>query len=487
MQMDKDKNDVNEEVQNTQEGEQSAQEPTLGNYSKKEHEYLQNEEFDSQDTKHSPSERIKPSKTVNEQFSAVAAAPAQRKLILVFCIIALIVTIYFLFFKNDASNKLSDQDGKTYSNKNEIMKEAVPVPRAPEVQASTPQPAPKLPDIPTLKEPSPPTPPPAPPPLPATPPVQSIPLPTASGPDITKPFNIDDLDSDKQKKLEARRKSGIIVVGSGSVKSFMDTKDDKSSKSSDSSADGDSKEKTDFSGFLGFGNGSFDGGTIQSSPSVKVNATKTEALDRTLLQGKIVHAVLETAINTDIPGTLRALVTRDTYAESGKSVLIPKGSRLIGSYQSSIANGQTRVNVVWDRLIRPDGIDIAIGSAATDQLGRVGVPGDVDTKLFEKLASAFLVSYVIPIAASKLDDSTTTSTTSTTGGIPSVTVTGSTTANAINQGTQQFTQVAKEALAANFPTQPTIIIDQGVRINILVQKDLVFPPSTILNNTVIGR
>ena len=91
-------------------------------------------------------------------------------------------------------------------------------------------------------------------------------------------------------------------------------------------------------------------------------------------------AVLETAINTEMPGTVRGIITRDVYGESGNVVLIPRGSRLYGSYSSQITRGQGRVEINWSRLMRADGVDVNVTFNAADQFGRSGIEGDVDNK-----------------------------------------------------------------------------------------------------------
>ena len=109
---------------------------------------------------------------------------------------------------------------------------------------------------------------------------------------------------------------------------------------------------------------------------------------------------------------------------------------------------QTRVAVMWDRLIRPDGIDIEIASAGVDQLGRTGVAGTVYDHFWRKIGNAFLVSYVVPVAAAeaakkatniKTSDNTETknkdgSTTTTTNGDP--------VAQAITDSTKQFSDIS---------------------------------------------
>ena len=82
-----------------------------------------------------------------------------------------------------------------------------------------------------------------------------------------------------------------------------------------------------------------------------VMPTQITDLTRTILQGKIINAALETAIDTDIASDIRAVITRDVFAEEGKNILIPKGSRIIGAYSTNVSAGQTRVTINWNRII----------------------------------------------------------------------------------------------------------------------------------------
>src|SRR6185369_10099607 len=68
---------------------------------------------------------------------------------------------------------------------------------------------------------------------------------------------------------------------------------------------------------------------------------------QTVTQGTLIAAVLETSINTDLPGYVRALVSRDVRSFDGSQILIPRSSRLIGQYKSGLAAGQTRAYVIW--------------------------------------------------------------------------------------------------------------------------------------------
>ena len=195
----------------------------------------------------------------------------------------------------------------------------------------------------------------------------------------------------------------------------------------------------------------------------------------TIAQGKLVHAVLETAIDSSLPGTIRAIVSHDTYAEAGRSILIPKGSRLIGTYNSAIRRGQSRVFIVWQRVIRPDGVDIMIDSPGVDALGRAGMTGDVDNKYFEIFSGAIMTSALdIGVAAAGdalFGNQQTTSTNNGTG----TTTTQSPTSTAMQTAVQNISDVGNGIVNNALNTTPTIYIDQGTPIDVFVNKDLVFP------------
>lgn len=210
----------------------------------------------------------------------------------------------------------------------------------------------------------------------------------------------------------------------------------------------------------------------------QAQATLMGNLNYIVAQGKVIDAILETAINTDLPGPLRAVVSHDIYAESGAQVMIPKGSRLIGSYNSSIERGQTRVYVIWARVIRPDGIDIQIDSPGVDSLGRAGVAGYVDNKYFEMFAASFLTSSVaitLGIGADALLEERGTTQTSTSDG--TTTSSGSAGSQATLQGIRDFSQTSETILRGILEQQPTITVDQGTRIKVFVNRDLIMPPA----------
>jgi type IV secretion system protein VirB10 len=114
----------------------------------------------------------------------------------------------------------------------------------------------------------------------------------------------------------------------------------------------------------------------------------------TVAQGTLMTAVLETAINSDLQGYVRAMISQDVKSYDGRRVLIPRGSHLIGEYKSGLAVGQSRAYVLWTRLLRPDGISIALASPATDYSGQNGLGGKVDSHFIKRFGAAILLSVI---------------------------------------------------------------------------------------------
>jgi type IV secretion system protein VirB10 len=124
----------------------------------------------------------------------------------------------------------------------------------------------------------------------------------------------------------------------------------------------------------------------------RVRASAFANRSSTVPQGYLISAVLETGFDSTKPGFARAMVSRDVRGFDGKYILIPRGSRLIGEYRSDIGQSQKRAIITWTRLIRPDGMTIALDSPAADTLGRGGVDASVNTHFFQRLGDALLQS-----------------------------------------------------------------------------------------------
>jgi type IV secretion system protein VirB10 len=121
-----------------------------------------------------------------------------------------------------------------------------------------------------------------------------------------------------------------------------------------------------------------------------VHATVMHHRSLIIPQGTIIPAVLETPINSSAPGLVRAIISKDARGFDGARVLIPKGSRLFGEYQSDVKAGQSRALVNWTNLVRPDGVSIRLNSPAGDASGGTGIPGHVDSHFLARFTSAVL-------------------------------------------------------------------------------------------------
>lgn len=104
----------------------------------------------------------------------------------------------------------------------------------------------------------------------------------------------------------------------------------------------------------------------------------------TVAQGTMIQAVMETTLDSSLPGQTRAVVSEDVFSFDGSRLLIPRGSRLIGRYRSGVDIAQRRVTIAWDRIILPDNQTIQISSFGGDELGRFGVIGFVDAPFDER-------------------------------------------------------------------------------------------------------
>lgn len=176
-----------------------------------------------------------------------------------------------------------------------------------------------------------------------------------------------------------------------------------------------------------------------------------------LQQGKIIPAVLGRQINSDLPGRITAYVSSDVFDAVGRLV-IPKGSVLVGRYDSGVRVGQSRLLFAFERLILTNGFSFDLPAAAgTDMAGAAGMTGDVDNHFFKMFGSSLLIG----ILADRTRQPTS---------VASLNGTAPTTAAG-----QVLSDVSKTILERNRIIQPTITVEQGTRINVEVVADMVFP------------
>jgi type IV secretion system protein VirB10 len=182
-------------------------------------------------------------------------------------------------------------------------------------------------------------------------------------------------------------------------------------------------------------------------------------------QGTVIPGIMISGINSDLPGQIIAQVSQNVYdTATGSYLLIPQGTRLVGSYDSFVAIGQERAMVAWRRLQFPDGASLDIlNMPGTDDAGYAGFNDQVNEHYMKIFGSAILLSlvgsgYQLSQPPQRAGDPIT----------PRDVVAA--------QIGQQLAQVSGEVIRRNMQIQPTIEIRPGYRFNIMVNKDMILEP-----------
>lgn len=190
-------------------------------------------------------------------------------------------------------------------------------------------------------------------------------------------------------------------------------------------------------------------------PSTVTQAEVIANPSNTILQGTMIQAVMETALDSSLPGQTRAVVSEDVYSVDGVRLLIPRGSRLIGRYRAGVDIAQRRVTIAWDRIILPDNQTVQISSFGGDELGRSGVTGFVDTRFAERFGSAALISLISAApsaAASEVQDETA--------------------ADVLEDVGDDLADATDSVIGDYLSIGPVIYVDQGARVTVMVDRDL---------------
>lgn len=185
-----------------------------------------------------------------------------------------------------------------------------------------------------------------------------------------------------------------------------------------------------------------------------------------LRAGYVVPATLISGINSDLPGQIMSQVAQNVYdTATGRHLLIPQGSRLVGSYSSDVAYGQARVLVAWQRIIFPDGKAMDIGAMpGADSAGYAGFNDKVNNHYFRLFGSAFLMSGVTAGITLSQDSGNA-------GTGSDRQRAGDAMSEALGQ---QLGQVMAQLIAKNMNVAPTLEIRPGYRFNVIVTKDMTF-------------
>jgi type IV secretion system protein VirB10 len=187
-----------------------------------------------------------------------------------------------------------------------------------------------------------------------------------------------------------------------------------------------------------------------ATPAVSARILPTQRL--LLPKGAFIDCTLETAIDSTLPGMTTCITATDTFSADGKVVLLERGSKLVGETRGEVAQGSARVFVLWTEARTPTGVVIPLASPGTDELGRSGVAGQVDRHFWERFGAAMLISIIDAGAESAVQS----------------------TSNTIIYNPTASQDVTAEVLKDTLRIPPTVVKNQGDRIQVLVARDLDF-------------
>jgi type IV secretion system protein VirB10 len=196
------------------------------------------------------------------------------------------------------------------------------------------------------------------------------------------------------------------------------------------------------------------GPRLRASVTAAVQAQLLPTQRFLLPKGAFLDCTLETAIDSTLPGLVTCVTATDAFGVDGTTVLIERGSKMVGETQGQMAPGAARVFVLWTEVRTPTGVVAALASPGTDELGRAGLPGEVHRHFFERFGAAMLISV--------LD-----------GAVQSATR-PSGNGGAVIYNPSASEALATEALKGTVNIPPTLTKHQGDRIQVLVARDLDF-------------
>lgn len=207
--------------------------------------------------------------------------------------------------------------------------------------------------------------------------------------------------------------------------------------------------------------GSLTGGANKNELETRLNSAKTVGVTAsyiadkpyTIAEGKMLGCVLETAIQSNLPGMTRCVLSENIFSYDGKQMLLRKGSRLVGQYDGGIQQGESRIFVIWTRIITPEGIDISLNSPGTGELGSAGHGVQIDSHFFERFGASALLSIVGGLTAAVDDNNV-----------------------RYQEVGKAFNKSSEIALKDSIRIKPTGYKNQGERIKVFVARDIDFAP-----------
>jgi len=188
------------------------------------------------------------------------------------------------------------------------------------------------------------------------------------------------------------------------------------------------------------------------TPAVRASVLPAQRL--LLPKGAFIDCTLETAIDSTLPGMTTCVTATDTFGADGSTVLLERGSKLVGETRGEVAQGQARIFVLWSEARTPTGVVVPLASPGTDELGRSGLSGEVNRHFFQRFGAAILISVI--------------------DGALQAAVTSRNSSGTVIYNPSTSQDVLTEVLKSTINIPPTVTKDQGNRIQVLVARDLDF-------------
>jgi type IV secretion system protein VirB10 len=202
--------------------------------------------------------------------------------------------------------------------------------------------------------------------------------------------------------------------------------------------------------------------TPTATPAVSAQVLPT--LRFLLPKGAFLDCTLETAIDSSLDGMITCITATDSFGADGQVVLIERGSKLVGEKRGEVKQGQGRVFVLWNEVRTPTGVVAQLASPGTDELGRSGLPGHVNTHFWQRFGGAILISVID-------------------GAIQGWVNREGSGNDTVVYNPQGSMDVMHEVLRNTIDIPPTVIKNQGDRIQVLVARDVDFRSVYALRNT----
>ena len=193
--------------------------------------------------------------------------------------------------------------------------------------------------------------------------------------------------------------------------------------------------------------------TVASATRAQVLATRRFIIPK----GNFLDCTLETAINSELPGMTTCVTAFDIFGADGKVVLLERGSKLVGETRGQVAQGMSRLFILWTEARTPTGVVVQLDSPGTDELGRAGVTGTVNNHFFSRFGAALLVTVID-------------------GALQGVAQRQESSGSTVIMNPQGGQQVIDDILRNTINIPPTITVNQGARIQVIVARDVDFRP-----------